>query len=78
MYTISYSWLIFKQGAKPIKSLLRVPNKFASVAESVFGSTLLCETFETATQMMRQHNVQCVTLEGEKVSKVGVMTGNNQ
>ena len=45
------------------------------VMEYLFGRTLLCQDLETATEVARQYNMNCVTIAGEKVGKRGAMRG---
>ncbi|CAL8112932.1 unnamed protein product [Orchesella dallaii] len=63
--------------AKPLISTIQYDTKVVRVVEFVLGKTLLCDSLDTATTMMRQYKLQCVTIDGEMVSKVGVMTGGH-
>ncbi|ODN00988.1 Structural maintenance of chromosomes protein 3 [Orchesella cincta] len=63
--------------AKPLINSVQYDAEVARVIEFILGHTLLCDSLETATAMMRQYKLQCVTLDGEKVSKVGVMAGGH-
>nr|XP_018670625.1 structural maintenance of chromosomes protein 3-like isoform X2 [Ciona intestinalis] len=41
----------------------------------VFGKTLICRSMEVSTQLARAHQLDCVTLEGDQVSRRGALTG---
>jgi structural maintenance of chromosome 3 (chondroitin sulfate proteoglycan 6) len=48
---------------------------FDSAAKRVFGKTLVCRTLETASQLAKSDDLDCVTLEGDQVSRRGALTG---
>eukprot|EP01012_Entosiphon_sulcatum_P036669 TRINITY_DN4679_c0_g1_i1.p1 TRINITY_DN4679_c0_g1~~TRINITY_DN4679_c0_g1_i1.p1 ORF type:complete len:1212 (+),score=285.66 TRINITY_DN4679_c0_g1_i1:51-3686(+) len=41
----------------------------------VFGKTLLARQLSTATRYSRQYNLDCITIDGDKVDRKGAMTG---
>lgn len=41
----------------------------------VFQKTLICQSYKVAQEMMPKTNLNCVTLEGDKVAAGGVLTG---
>lgn len=41
----------------------------------IFGRTLLCKTIEVANAYASQHEVDTITLDGDKVARKGAMTG---
>ncbi|CAL5093159.1 unnamed protein product [Urochloa decumbens] len=43
--------------------------------EQVFGRTVICRDLETATKVARGNGLDCITLDGDQVSKKGGMTG---
>lgn len=63
------------KGAKALISEIQFSETLLPVVQFIFGDTLLCDSLETAASMMRQYKVQCVTIDGEKISKVGVIKG---
>ena len=47
---------------------------FDPAVKRVFGKTLVCRTLETASQLAKSDDLDCVTLDGEWVeSKGGVL-----
>ena len=41
----------------------------------VFGKTLICRNMEVATKFARLHGLDCITLDGDQVSRRGALTG---
>ena len=41
----------------------------------VFGKTLVCRDLDTVVRLARSSNLDCITLDGEKGSSKGVLTG---
>jgi structural maintenance of chromosome 3 (chondroitin sulfate proteoglycan 6) len=48
---------------------------FRPAINQIFGKTLVCSNLDVATRLSRQHNVACVTLDGQQVSIKGALTG---
>ena len=48
---------------------------FFPIFRYVFGKTLICRSMEVSTQLARTHNLDCITLEGDQVSRRGALTG---
>ncbi|XP_060076543.1 structural maintenance of chromosomes protein 3-like [Ylistrum balloti] len=61
--------------AIPMISKLNYDQKFARAIKHVFGKTLICRNIETATQIARTQNLDCITLDGDQVSRRGALTG---
>ncbi|KAJ8025935.1 Structural maintenance of chromosomes protein 3 [Holothuria leucospilota] len=61
--------------ALPMVSNLQYEDKFDKVFKHVFGKTLICRSIEVATQFSRTQDLDCVTLEGDQVSRRGAITG---
>ncbi|CAK9299188.1 unnamed protein product [Gordionus sp. m RMFG-2023] len=49
--------------------------KFGVTMKHVFGRTLICRNMETSTQLARTQNLDCITLDGDQVSRRGALTG---
>lgn len=47
-------------------SKIKFERPFARAMNHVFGKTLICRNMETATQIARTQNLDCITLEGKK------------
>ena len=45
------------------------------VMRYVFGKTLICRNMEVATKFARLHGLDCITLDGDQVSRRGALTG---
>lgn len=41
----------------------------------IFGKTLICRNLEIATNISKQYNLDCITLDGDQVSSKGTLTG---
>lgn len=52
---------------------LKTPETRAAI-EQVFGKWLLCENLEVATKISFKYNLNCVTLEGHRVSILLTLT----
>uniref|UniRef100_A0A5S6QPM7 Structural maintenance of chromosomes protein n=1 Tax=Trichuris muris TaxID=70415 RepID=A0A5S6QPM7_TRIMR len=63
------------QNVLPMIEQLTYDSRFRSVFEHCFGKTLICRNMEVATQVARAEEMDCITLEGDKVSSRGALTG---
>ncbi|KAL3863460.1 hypothetical protein ACJMK2_005214 [Sinanodonta woodiana] len=61
--------------AIPMISKLKYGDKFSPAMKHVFGKTLICRSMEVATQIARTQNLDCITLDGDQVSRRGALTG---
>ena len=61
--------------AEPLSKCIKCDDKFRVAVEQVFGSTLLCSSLEVATQYRRDHDLECVTMDGDKVQRKGAIKG---
>ncbi|KAH9570768.1 hypothetical protein CY35_02G058500 [Sphagnum magellanicum] len=59
----------------PLLKKLKFNSKFGPAFAQVFGRTVICRDLEVATNVARSSEVDCITLEGDQVSKKGGMTG---
>eukprot|EP01125_Pyxidicula_operculata_P020338 TRINITY_DN7501_c0_g1_i1.p1 TRINITY_DN7501_c0_g1~~TRINITY_DN7501_c0_g1_i1.p1 ORF type:complete len:658 (-),score=179.46 TRINITY_DN7501_c0_g1_i1:792-2645(-) len=41
----------------------------------VFGKTIICSNMEEGATISRNHNVDCITVEGDKINRKGALTG---
>lgn len=46
-------------------SKIKYGSRFTRAMNHVFGKTLICRNMETATQIARTQNLDCITLEGK-------------
>lgn len=61
--------------AEPLSKCIKCDEKFRVAVEQVFGSTLLCATLEVANQYRQEHDLECVTMDGDKVQRKGAIKG---
>lgn len=61
--------------AIPMISKLTFSDDFGRAIKHVFGKTLICRNMEVATQIARTQNLDCITLDGDQVSRRGALTG---
>ncbi|XP_066150753.1 structural maintenance of chromosomes protein 3-like [Euwallacea fornicatus] len=61
--------------AKPLISVLHYNFTYDKAIRFLFGKSLLCENFDTAIQLAAKTGLNCVTLEGDRVSSSGSLTG---
>ncbi|XP_041368808.1 structural maintenance of chromosomes protein 3-like [Gigantopelta aegis] len=61
--------------AIPMISKITFENSFDPAIKHVFGKTLICRSMEVATQYAKTQNLDCITLDGDQVSRRGALTG---
>ncbi|KAL4333893.1 hypothetical protein GQ457_07G035910 [Hibiscus cannabinus] len=59
----------------PLLKKLNFSSKFSPAFAQVFGRTVICRDIDVATRVARTDGLDCITLEGDQVSKKGGMTG---
>ncbi|XP_024525303.1 structural maintenance of chromosomes protein 3-like [Selaginella moellendorffii] len=59
----------------PLLKKLRFDPKFSEAFGQVFGRTIICRDLDVATNFARSADLDCITMEGDQVSKKGGMTG---
>ncbi|MCO5576606.1 hypothetical protein L7F22_030421 [Adiantum nelumboides] len=59
----------------PLLKKLKFDNRFSAAFGQVFGRTVICRDLDVATSVARTAELDCITLEGDQVSKKGGMTG---
>lgn len=67
----------YPQGSDVISLLkkLRFSDSYRKAFEQVFARTVICRNLDVATRVARTDGLDCITLEGDQVSKKGGMTG---
>ena len=53
--------------AIPMIRKLEYDHRFEIVMQHVFGKTLICRNMEVATQIAKTQNLDCITLDGNKL-----------
>ncbi|KAM3307623.1 structural maintenance of chromosomes protein 3 [Capsicum chacoense] len=59
----------------PLLKKLRFSDSYRKAFEQVFARTVICRNLDVATRVARTDGLDCITLEGDQVSKKGGMTG---
>ena len=55
--------------ALPLIDKINFDAEYEIVMLYVFGKTLICRNMEVATKFARQHGLDCITLDGDQVSR---------
>ncbi|GAB2285662.1 Structural maintenance of chromosomes protein 3, partial [Dionaea muscipula] len=61
--------------AVPLLKRLNYSEVYKKAFEQVFARTVVCRNLDVATKVARSDGLDCITLEGDQVSKKGDMTG---
>ena len=64
-----------RQDAFPLLNRLEYDSDDELVLKYVFGNTLVCRDLKTAVELAKKHGVDCITLDGDKGSSKGVLSG---
>lgn len=59
----------------PLLKKLKYPSDCSPAFQQVFSRTVICRDLDVATSVARANGLDCITLEGDQVSKKGGMTG---
>lgn len=59
----------------PLLKKLKFSSRFAPAFAQVFARTVICRDLDVATKVARTDGLDCITMEGDQVSKKGGMTG---
>ncbi|KAK2982874.1 hypothetical protein RJ640_009716 [Escallonia rubra] len=59
----------------PLLKKLKFSRNYTPAFAQVFARTVVCRTLDVATRIARTNGLDCITLEGDQVSKKGGMTG---
>lgn len=63
------------QGAKPLVDVITCPDWAIPAVRQVFGRAMVCSTLELCDEVSKKHNLDTITLDGDKVSSRGTLTG---
>ncbi|GAA6010091.1 hypothetical protein JCM11491_005863 [Sporobolomyces phaffii] len=61
--------------AIPMINKLKFNPEYVAAFKQVFGSTIICQTLEIAGAYTRSHNLNAITLDGDKYDRKGSLTG---
>lgn len=59
----------------PLLGQLRYAEHLRPAMQQVFGRVMVCSSLEDAGRLARQHNLICVTPDGDQINKRGVLSG---
>eukprot|EP00850_Spirogloea_muscicola_P012247 SM000078S22106 [mRNA] locus=s78:418815:427691:- [translate_table: standard] len=59
----------------PLLRRLKYAKDYESAFAHVFARTLICRDIDTATSVSKTSDLDCITMEGDQVTKKGAMTG---
>ena len=59
----------------PMIKKLEFDRRYHRAFEHVFGKTIICQTLEVAGAYTRSHNLNTITLDGDKYDRKGALTG---
>lgn len=66
------------QGVKPLVEVVLCEEWAFPAVQQVFGRTVVCSNLELADEVSRKYGLDAITLEGDKVSSRGTLTGGYQ
>ncbi|ORX91367.1 structural maintenance of chromosome protein 3 [Basidiobolus meristosporus CBS 931.73] len=61
--------------AIPMIQKLSFDNRYLKAIQQVFGKAIICPNLEVASKYSRSHNLNAITLEGDRVDRKGALTG---
>jgi len=65
-------------GVKPLVDVISCPKWAFPAVQQVFGRTVVCSTLELCDEVSRKYGLDAITLDGDKVSSRGTLTGGFQ
>mmetsp|Transcript_38122 Transcript_38122/g.83033 ORF Transcript_38122/g.83033 Transcript_38122/m.83033 type:complete len:1198 (-) Transcript_38122:50-3643(-) len=65
-------------GVKPLVEVVDCTEWAAPAVRQVFGRTVVCQSLELCDEVSRKHGLDAITLDGDKVSSRGTLTGGYQ
>lgn len=65
-------------GVKPLVEVVEAEEWLVPAVHQVFGKTVVCSTLELCDEVSRKYGLDTITLDGDKVSSRGTLTGGYQ
>jgi len=65
-------------GVKPLVDVVSCADWVRPAVQQVFGRSVVCRNMELCEQVSRVHNIDAISLDGDRVSRRGVVTGGYQ
>jgi len=66
------------EGVKPLQDVIRCPEWVLPAVQQVFGNAVVCRSMELCQEVTRTYGVDAITLDGDRISRKGVVTGGYQ
>jgi len=66
------------EGVKPLVDVIKCPEWARPAVLQVFGRAVVCRTMELCEEVARKHGLDAITLDGDRVSRRGVVSGGYQ
>lgn len=66
------------KGAKPLVDVIQCAERMYPAVQQVFGRTMVCSTLELCDEVSTKHGLDAITMDGDKVSSRGTLTGGYQ
>ena len=63
---------------KLLVDVVRCPDWVKPAVQQVFGRAVVCRSMELCEEVSKRHGVNAVTVDGDRVSHKGVITGGFQ
>lgn len=74
LYVRNYNY-VDDPDSLPMISKLQYEDRHEKALRYIFGRTLICRNIERASELAKSTGLDCVTLEGDKISSKGSMSG---
>lgn len=65
-------------GARPMVGVIACPDWARPAVQQVFGKTVICATMELGDEISQMHGLDAITIDGDKTSSRGTLTGGYQ
>ena len=66
------------ENAIPLVTKLKFADQFRPAVEHVFGKTIVVPNLDIGSQLSKTHNLNAITLDGDRVERKGALTGGFQ
>lgn len=66
------------EGVKPLVDVVKCPDWVRPAVQQVFGKAVVCRSMELCEEVAKRHGIDAITLDGDRVSRKGVITGGFQ
>lgn len=65
-------------GVKPLVDVVQCPDWVRPAVQQIFGRAVVCRSMELCEEVAKRHSIDAITLDGDRVSRKGVITGGFQ